>query len=64
MKIEMTLYRDDLLSRFKTTPIEDITYAKFKLDIKSFQKSTTVVFIDDDGRHRILKERFTHNLNL
>lgn len=64
MKIELTLYRNDLLNIFKTTPIEDVTCDKFKVDLDLFEKSTIVVFVDDDGRYRMLKEKYSpSNLN-
>jgi hypothetical protein len=55
MKIDITLYRGDLIDKFKETPLKDITADKFKIQLDLIEKANMVVFMDNDGRYRMLK---------
>lgn len=55
MKIEITLYREDLIDQ--TLDINDINSSSFKLPYEEWLKADYIYFFDDDGWSLVLKER-------
>ena len=55
MKIDITLYREDLINPY--WGFDDINLSKFKIDRDLVLKAHQIVFVDDDGRYRMLKSR-------
>ena len=55
MKIVITLSRKDLFNPCYS--FDDINLSKFKIDRDLVLKAHQIVFVDDDGRYRMLKSR-------
>jgi hypothetical protein len=55
MKIDITLYREDLIN--PCLGFDDINLSEFKIDRDLVLKAHEIVFVDDDGRYEMLKSR-------
>jgi hypothetical protein len=55
MKIVITLSRKDLFNPCYS--FDDINLSKFKIDHGLILNSNQILFVDDDGRQKILKSR-------
>lgn len=59
MKIEITLYREDIIvpELYKTLDIGLINSANFNIPYEEWLKADKISFVDDDGCCLVLKER-------
>ena len=53
----LELTRNDLIYEAKEIPIEDIKYYHIKGGLDFYKKAHKVVFIDEDGKTKTLKDR-------
>ncbi|MFA5398778.1 MAG: hypothetical protein WC346_22380 [Methanogenium sp.] len=52
-------FRGDLIGRFKNIPFEEVDYQHLKISKNNpFLKNNLVMFVDDDGNQKIIKNRF------
>ena len=53
----LILYRTDLFLAYRLQKYEDVDYSSFKTD-DFYLTHSVVIFIEDDGRTKIIKNRF------
>lgn len=54
---QMTLSRSDITMAARNSSIEDINIDSFRAPLVEIWQAETVVFIDDDGARKVLKDR-------
>lgn len=54
----LILYRYDLIKDRRYTHFSNIAFCDFKISMDTMHKVSIILFIDDDGRTRILKNRY------
>jgi hypothetical protein len=59
IKTDVIIYeRIDLIVHSKNKDISEIKYCDFRISNEIFNKASIVLFVDDNGRTKILKNRY------
>jgi hypothetical protein len=54
----LILSREDMIAAVSDKDVQHINCSDFKIDSNLFQKSSIVLFIDDNNQSKILKNRY------